>query len=64
MEKLRKTREHAYGVAKDTIGSLEEKVKSPAIGIAKGVDQVRVPLIVFFFFEKILRSRLMTLCIL
>ena len=50
MEKLRKTREHAYGVAKDTIGSLEEKVKSPAIGIAKGVDQVRVPLIVFFFF--------------
>ena len=52
MEKLRKTREHAYGVAKDTIGSLEEKVKSPAIGIAKGVDQVRVPLIVFFFLSK------------
>ena len=42
--------EHAYGVAKDTIGSLEEKVKSPAIGIAKGVDQVRVPL--RFFLEK------------
>ena len=36
---LKSTREHAYGVAERTI---DERLKTPAMGVVAGIDQVRV----------------------
>ena len=38
---LRSTGEHAYGVAEKTI---DERLRTPAVGIATGIDQVRATL--------------------